>query len=302
MSEYTYKEIKEKAKACVDSVEKNNKLGINTRWSYYFAKALLAPKKNVKKIKFDKAPKPKGTKINRLITKKQYLDLAEDLVKFVESPKKRLPNYLTCNHVKIRTRLYVLILAKALAGNQPDSVRANSTVFKSPKKYGRSTKTGCDNRGQNTGYYCGPHMVQEIIRNLTGIVVPQKTLAQVIGTTTQGSDHEGLNTAFAWFNKKYGYNLEVTWKHFSELGWNGINSILESSNQDCGIHEKYRETWGHYTNYDKLHDSIVDVHNSLGDKCSGTCYCGYSEKRSKAEAKKYIDLISQKSVMIVTMK
>ena len=70
------------------------------------------------------------------------------------------------------------------------------------KKYGRSTQYGCDNRGQNNGYYCGPHMVQEIIRNLTGKIISQSTLASVIGTTSDGSDHDGINTAFAWFNNK----------------------------------------------------------------------------------------------------
>ena len=300
MAEYTQKQIKEKAKECVNNVKKDYKLGIDSKWGYYFAKALLNPNKNITKINFKKAPKPTGTKINRLITKKQYTELAKDLVKFVESPKKRLPNYLTQDKIKIRTRLYVYIFAQAILDN-PTKLRANSKDFVKPRKHGYSTISGCDNRGQNTSYYCGPHMVQEIIRNLTGIIVPQKTLASVIGTTTQGSDHEGLNTAIAWFNRKYGYNLEVTWKHFSELGWSGIKKILESEDQDAGIHEKYRYKYGHYTNYEKIHENSVDVHNSLGDKC-GSCYCGYTENRSKSEAKGYIDLISQKSVMIVTRK
>ena len=173
------------------------------------------------------------------------------------------------------------------------------TIF---KKYGRSKEYGCDNRGQNNGYYCGPHMVQEVIRNLTGKVIKQSTLAAVIGTTTSGSDHQGLNTAFAWFNKKYNYNLTVEWKNFSDVGWNGIEKILESKNQDCGLHELYRDTWGHYTNYDKVYDNTVDVHNSLGDKCGSSCYCGYTENRNKGDAKRYLSGISQKSVLIVTRK
>lgn len=168
------------------------------------------------------------------------------------------------------------------------------------KKYGRSSQYGCNNRGQNNCYYCGPHMVQEIIRNLTGKVISQSTLAGVMGTTSSGTDHEGINTAFVWFNKKYDFKLDATWKNFSDVGWAGIKKILESKNQDCGIHELYRGTWGHYTNFDKVYDSTVDVHNSLGDYCTGSCYCGYTENRSKSTAKNYISGISQKSVLVVT--
>ena len=168
------------------------------------------------------------------------------------------------------------------------------------RKYGRSTKSGCDNRGQNNDHYCGPHMAQEIVRNLTGIVVPQSTIARVMGTTSNGTGHAGINTFFAWFNREYGKNLKVTWKNFSEVGWNGIKNILDSDNQDCGIHEYYKDTWGHYTNFDEVYNSTIDVHNSLGDYCSSGCHCGYEENRSKSTAERYMSGISQQSIIIVT--
>lgn len=174
---------------------------------------------------------------------------------------------------------------------------SSSTSIKS--KYGRSTKHGCNNMGQNNGHFCGPHMLQEMFRNLTGIVVPQSTIASWAGTTSSGTDHNGLNTAVAMFNKKYNKKLKVEWKNFSDVGWSGIKKILNSKNQDCGLHELYRLTWGHYTNYDKVYDDTVHVHNSLGDTCS-SCYCGYIENRTKSTAQNYLKGISQKSVMIIT--
>lgn len=168
------------------------------------------------------------------------------------------------------------------------------------KKYGRSLKTGCDNRGQNNDYYCGPHMAQEIVRNLTGIVVSQSTIASVMGTTSNGTGHQGINTFFAWFNRKYGKNLQVTWKNFTDIGWSGVNNILNSNNKDIGVHEKYKDTWGHYTNFDNVYNSTIDVHNSLGDYCSSGCHCGYEENRSKSTAERYMSGISQKSIIIVT--
>ena len=308
MSVRTWKETKWKAIECVNNVQKNYNLGIYSQWGYYFAKAIVNPYQNIKRNKSLKtAPKPRGDKVKFRIQRKDYLKLAETLISFAEK-KNRMPNYITYQGKRIRCRLYVYMFAKIIAYRNshddfPAYVDINYKAFypqKTYKKYGRSTEYGCNNRGQNNGYYCGPHMIQEIIRNLTGKVISQGTLAAVIGTTSDGSDHSGLNTAIAWFNKTYGFNLKVEWKNFADVGWSGIKKILESDNQDCGIHELYRNNWGHYTNYDKIYDDYIDVHNSLGDYCDNGCYCGYTEERSKSTAESYLHGISQKSVMVVT--
>ncbi len=311
MSVRTWKQIKWKAKEIKSNVEKDYKIGVYEQWGYYIAKAIITPYKDIPRKKtMGKSPKPTGDKIKLRIPKADYVKLAKDLIYFVEK-KNRMRNYLDYNGKRIRCRLYVYMFAKVLVyysehKQLPNYVDINYKAFYPPKpqptykKYGHSTEYGCDNRGQNNGYYCGPHMVQEIIRNLTGIVISQDTLAEVIGTTIDGSDHEGINTAFAWFNRKYGYSLEVQWYNFSDLGWSGIKKILESNNQDAGEHENYRDTWGHYTNYDKVYDDYVDVHNSLGDYCSNGCYCGYTEERDKSDARRYLAGISQKSILVVT--
>jgi hypothetical protein len=309
MSTHTYAEIVKAARTCKNNVEKNKKLGINSKWSYYFAQAILNPKKNITRISFTKAPNPRGdTIVNQKITKADYMDCCKRIIAFTKK-NKNLPNFCTwkSKNKKIRVRTYTYNLAKILVyyadhNTLPAYNTINTDIWKKNtiKKYGRSTAYGCNNRGQNNGYYCGPHMIQEIIRNLTGKVISQSTLAEVIGTTYDGSDHDGLNTAIAWFNKKYGYNLKVEWKNFSDLGWSGIKKILESNNQDCGVHELYRNTWGHYTNFDKIYGDYIDVHNSLGDYCDYDCYCGYTEERYKSTAESYLRGISQKSVMVVT--
>lgn len=172
------------------------------------------------------------------------------------------------------------------------------------KKYSHATKSGCDNMGQNNSVYCGPHSLQEVIRNLTGIVVPQSTLAGWAGTTSAGTSHQGLETAVAQFNKKYSKNLKVTWKYFSEVGWSGIDKIIKSNNQDAIIHNLYRRTEsgggdGHYEVVNAVSNN-VNVQNSLGSKCSNGCYCGYIEYRSQSTFTYYINGISQKSVMVIT--
>ena len=230
----------------------------------------------------------------------------EDIVN--KTDKTQLPGYVigASGKTKYNRNSYRHIVKtlteyrKTHSGKNPSKITVTYEPYKAYKKYGHATSSGCDNRGQNNGYYCGCHSLQEVIRNLTGKVIKQSTIASIAGTTTDGTDHQGLNTVIAWFNKKYGYNLKVEWKNFSELGWSGIKKIVDSTNQDCVIHNLYRNQWGHYEVINKVTDGNIKVQNSLGDKCSSGCYCGYVEDRTPAEFRSYISGISQKSVMVIT--
>lgn len=189
---------------------------------------------------------------------------------------------------------------KTNGGKNPSKIKVTYEPYTPPaKKYGHSTRSGCDNMGQNNGHYCGCHSLQEVFRNLYDIVVPQKTIASWCATTSDGTSHDGLNTGVANFNKKYNKNLKVTWKNFSDVGWDGLNKIMKSNNQDCIIHNLYRNQWGHYEVINGVSNNI-NVQNSLGDYCSNGCYCGYIEYRTQSEYRSYINGISQKSIMVLT--
>lgn len=136
MSEYSYKTIVEKSKIIKKNVEKEYKLGATTKWSYYIAKAILKPKKNVKKITIKEAPKPTGTHISRQIPKKQYLEICKNLTSYVEK-NKRLPNYVSYAGFKIRPRVYTYMLARVLVfygknGKLASYVNVNSKAFTKP--------------------------------------------------------------------------------------------------------------------------------------------------------------------------
>lgn len=136
MTVHTYKELVNVSKEITNNVSKTYKLGKSARWSYYIAKSILYPKKDIKKININDAPKPTGTHISRQIGKSAYLDLAKDFVKFVEK-NKRLPNYLVYGNFKIRTRLYTLMFAKILVSYSknnklPTEVNVNSKAFTKP--------------------------------------------------------------------------------------------------------------------------------------------------------------------------
>lgn len=163
--------------------------------------------------------------------------------------------------------------------------------------YDYFTNQGGGYLGQRTGYTCGPHSLMQCIHRLTGEDVSEMELASVAGTTSDGTDHEGLETALDWFNRTYGYNLKMEWKNFSEVGFEGTQQAID--NGACFHHILYRNEWGHYEVPKWTNGDPIYVLNSLGDSC-GDGYCGYIEERSRSEHQEYINGISQKSVCIIT--
>jgi hypothetical protein len=103
-------------------------------------------------------------------------------------------------------------------------------------------------------------------------------------------------------NKKFGVNISVKEVNFSDIGIKGLAKLICKNNVDAIIHLCYRLKWGHYESINEINvkTNMLKVLNSLGDKCSSSCYCGYVEERSLAVEKSYISGISQKSVIILT--
>ena len=139
---YTYSTILSKAKECKNNVQKEYKTGLTAKWSYYFAKALISPKKSVAKITINDAPKPSYTHISRQMSKSTYLALAKKFVTFVEE-KQRLPNYLAWNDYKISAQLYTYTFARCLVyyhnyGKYDPEITVNQKVFTKPTETSNS--------------------------------------------------------------------------------------------------------------------------------------------------------------------
>ena len=142
MSSYTYDEIVSKAKSIKNNVEKSYKLGENAQWSYWIANAILTPKKNIPKFKVNPASKPSGDSLSRQIIKKDYLDMASRLVKYVNA-NKALPNYITCNGKKVKVNDYTYMFARILSyydknKSYPNYAELNSKSFTRPTETGNS--------------------------------------------------------------------------------------------------------------------------------------------------------------------
>lgn len=113
MSSYSYNEIVNRAIVINKNVKEKYNLGLTQKWSYYFAKAILNPKTDIKKIDFKKESKSQGDYISRQISKTDYLKLAKKLVNYVES-NKQLPNWLTWGKFRLTVRMYTYLFSRVL--------------------------------------------------------------------------------------------------------------------------------------------------------------------------------------------
>ena len=135
MSTYGYSTILSKAKTVKQKAEKEYKK-TGALDSYYIAKSVLNPKKDIKKISFKNAPKSTGNDFGRQIKKSEYTDMAKRFVKFVES-KGQLPNNIRIGDKLMRVSDYTLMFANVLIsydknGKMPDKVNVNSKVYVKP--------------------------------------------------------------------------------------------------------------------------------------------------------------------------
>lgn len=83
MAKHTFKEIVKQARLLKKNVETEYKMGMNSKWSYYFAKAIITVDTDVKRISFEESKNPYGTHISRQIPKKDCFDICRRLIKYV---------------------------------------------------------------------------------------------------------------------------------------------------------------------------------------------------------------------------
>ena len=220
----------------------------------------------------------------------------EDVIS--KTAKENLPGYVMgssgvnkYNRASYRNIAKTLTAYRKQHGKNPSKITV--TYEKITKLHEYLTEHGCSGMGQCTGYYCACNSLQQCFYRLTGIKVSESTIAGWAGTTTDGTCHEGINTAVAKFNKKYNKNVKIAWYNFSELNWTKISDMIKKG--AVFFHLLYRDQWGHYEPIKSVGEELK-ILNSLGDSCGNGTYCGYIETRSKTTQKRYISGISQKSV------
>jgi hypothetical protein len=142
MTNYKWKDIIKQAQKCKKNVETEYRLGMNSKWSYYFAKAIMTVNTDVKKINFTETTKPIGNNISNQIYKKDYFDMCKRLIKYVETHK-QMPNYITYKNYKVLPRLATYMFSRILVyynknGTFPKYANINSKCFTKPTETGNA--------------------------------------------------------------------------------------------------------------------------------------------------------------------
>ena len=305
------------------------------QYSYVLAKQISKMSlPTINKITVKEATNSTGDKINTKIYKNDYINIALRVANYIET-KKQAPNYATFKNKNIKFELYTYCFSKILAFYKENGYLPNYCLFKSSdiqdtktttQDNNKSTTTStsnntkntnsttkktpqtttyisqphyltenCNKLGQCTPYYCAPHSIHQAIRKFNITKYDEKTLAGWCGTTTSGTDHQGINTCIAKVSKMTGTKLSVKWKNFSSMGktdaerFKAIGKLLEKKNIAIIWHIAYINGgnstngthFGHYEYIDKINTNTTYVRalNSLGTKKSDGSYSGKLQDR-----------------------
>ena len=180
--------------------------------------------------------------------------------------------------------------------------------------------TTAEDLGQKFPYSCGANLLQQMLKKLLGITIPETTLMSWAGTTHQGTGHPGLETAVAIAAKKYKVNLHVTWKNFSDMGktvderFEAVGKLMSRPDTAVGWHIGYQDSGekatgticGHYEEADKIDpvNKRIRALNSLGYKLNANAYQGHLQWRPYSLQAHYAANTprGQPALMIVTKK
>lgn len=320
----SYNKIVEIAKKQLKSVKEENTLAHSYKWAYYFACALINPRKNVKSIKFGKATKPTGHNFKKKVPMNFISKWGKALVTYVKQNGK-MPSCAVWGNINISPQTYCYLYAKALIyydtiGKYPDSIYVDTSLFKKQCKSPYVSQphflnSGSGFLGQINSSNCGPHSVRQALKKF-GIYISEATLAQWAGTVIgSGTDHQGLLTAIAKAGKENGVKLTAKWISFKSLGNNDAERFKKFGELICQpniaafTHIGYQcsgecssgEIFGHYEYIDRINTSTnyVRALNSLGER-EGNGYYGHLQDRTFALEAHYISQISQDGICIIT--
>jgi len=287
--------------------------------SFLMGQVIINPRKTdygLKAVVKYNSDKHKDT-INEKIIRTEYLIMVTNFLKYCEEHKK-VPSYITSisSKTKVSFELFMYCLSKIVVyykenntlpnyclfnksdiqntkSNNTNTKKTNSTSTSSNlyTQKGLNHTLGCNGLGQCTPYYCACNSLQQMFHKLYNKTISEKTIATWAGTTTNGTSHQGINTAL----HKYDPNLKVSWKNFSDLGntmdsrFKKLGELMSDNNTAVFTHLYYRNKYGHYEVPYQIDtkNKTVKVLNSLGDKTSNG-YLGYIETRTYNTQAEYI--------------
>lgn len=305
---------------------------------YIFGEAVRNPKKNVADRKVAPCPDCTGSAIDRNLTRNEYQKLAKYTNDWIRD-RGVAPNYTSYQNYMVSIRLQTYCYAKIIvwydehSNTLPLTCWFKNSVFKNTSSSNKTsskttttstsdsnifissphyTEQGCNKLGQCTPYYCAPHSIHQGLKKFGITQFSESQLASWCGTTTSGTSHNGIHTCIAKVAQKTGKKLTVKEYNFSELGsWKKVGQLMSKSNVFVIFHLWYSgagsyvddDACGHYEMLQKinLNTNYCKALNSLGSRCGGSTYCGHLQDRKLSVQRQYMNGISQKSIIVVTM-
>lgn len=329
----------------------NNQYSIYTT-AYLISRAIANLKADTFNVKaIGKSNQGFSVKLNENCSKTTYLDMISRFNDYCNK-NNRVPSYVITIRNKADFTTYLYGVCKILNYYKQNNTLPNSCLFTSSyidvnqkattktkteatkptstsKKTSGKTKiytskphllTTAEDLGQKFPYSCGANLLQQLLKKLLGITIPETTLMSWAGTTTAGTNHLGLETAIAMAAKKYKVNLQVTWKNFSDMGktiderFEAVGKLMSRPDTAVGWHIGYQDSGekatgtiiGHYEEADKI-DTVnkrIRALNSLGYKVNANAYQGHLQWRTYALQAHYAANTpgGQPALMIVTKK
>jgi len=140
MSVHEYNTIVTRAKQIKAEVLEHYEIKHNKAWAYFFAKSILNPKKDIKKIKISQAKDDKtGDTFGRQVSYNQFLGMAQRFTTYVEE-RGKLPLYITVSpNRKMCVDDYCFMFARIIVfynehKRLPNSINVNSKSFVKPSE------------------------------------------------------------------------------------------------------------------------------------------------------------------------
>jgi len=204
------------------------------------------------------------------VTYSTYLAMLKKYSDFI-AKNSRQPNYITTTK----------------SGSSTPTITTKD-CYKSPRWY-----SGTELK-QDTNYYCGCNLSQQILREITGNYYSESYLAKKLGTTKNGTGPNEIVKVIQSILTSSGYKVKTCkWVYKSDYTWDDIGKGIENPKMAIGIHSVYKLKWGHYEYCYKLCKSSKTIY--IANSLSG----GYLQARSFDTMMSYINAASYPSILVV---